>query len=388
MVRPNEAPCLLKRSLSPNSAKKMKMNVVKSRPFLFASILVGLVLSACSAQSSDGSSTKQPAEPVVQVETIEATYRSNPQTLKLIGTSRAQSTAIITPETEGRTQNVRIQSGQYVSAGEVVLELERSEELLAVEAAQIAVEQAQQLLDRYAQLAGAGSVSALQQDEAENTHKAAKVTLSQAKLALAERAVRAPFSGHVGIVDINVGTRIGPSSEIATLDDRSTLFIDFNVPEEQFGTVTLSDEISVSPFPEPDTSYTATVSAIDSGIDAASRTFSVRLTLDNSEDHLRPGMSFLVSLPIEARAFPTVPEAAIFWSSRGAYVWRVVDGYAERTPVNIIARDDGLAFVDGELPQGAYVVSQGVQKVRHGDAITGTERSASTPASNVGGAAQ
>ena len=105
---------------------------------------------------------------------------------------------------------------------------------------------------------------------------------------------------------------------------------------------------------------------IGTRIDATSRTFPVRAEVANENDTLRPGMSFRIALAIEGASYARVPEVAVQWGATGAYLWRAVDGEAERVPVSIVQRLEGEILVDGPLTASDTIVVEGVQRVREG----------------------
>lgn len=276
---------------------------------------------------------------------------------------------MIYPETGGVVTEVPFTTGSHVEAGDVLLRLEDREERLAVELARVAVQEAEQLLARYRRIENTGAVSASQIDEARTTLDAARIELQQAQIALDERTVRAPFAGHVGLTDIDPGSRITASTPIAQLDDRSVLFVDFSPAEQVFGRLREGDTVTATPFADPDLAVQAEVVAVDSRIDPTRRTFTVRARIDNSDDILRPGMSFRVAFTIEGQAYPRLPEAAIIWGGSGSYVWGVDGDTAFRIPVEIVSRAEGHVLARADIPAGTRIITEGVQKVREGSRI-------------------
>ncbi|MBT8115660.1 MAG: efflux RND transporter periplasmic adaptor subunit, partial [Arenicella sp.] len=153
------------------------------------------------------------------------------------------------------------------------------------------------------------------------------------------------------------------------LDDRSILFVDFQAPEEVYGVIEVGAAIDIAPFADAGTIYQAKVRKIDSRIDQASRSFTVRAEIDNAADRLRPGMSFKIDFQLPGRAYPVVPEAAIIWGGDGAYIWLVENGVAKRLSVTIVGRQDGQVLVRAPINEGSIVIAEGVQKVREGTAV-------------------
>lgn len=348
---------------------------------VFLGMSLTLLLAACG-ENSTGSETPASPQTEASVEIIPHTvvYQDDIVTVEAIGTARAEKFAVIRANTGGEVTRVNFKAGDRVGKGDVLLTLESDEERLAANRAEVALKNSQQLIDRYERIDVPGAISDSQIDEAKTAVEAAQIDLELADVALARRIVRAPFSGTVGLTDIDAGARITPETEITRLDDRSTLFVDFQAPEQVYSRIAPGDIISMEPFSDQGRTYEATVVTIDSRIDQVSRSFTVRAAIDNVDDTLRPGMSFRIGFDIPGQAYPVVPEAAIIWGGDGAYVWAVENGLTTRVSVTIVDRQDGNVLVRAPIPEGSIIVSEGVQKVREGTPVDLTRINPTTSA--------
>ena len=332
-----------------------------------------LVMAACQGEQS--ASDQPRAERAVKIVSYSVTYRTETTRVEAVGTARARSSATIYPETAGEVTQVNFEAGDYVTKGDVLVQLEARAERLDVEEAEVALRDAQRTIDRYNRASTPGVIAGNEMDRAQAAYDTAKVQLDIARDALARRTVKAPFSGHVGLTDINPGARITTSTVITRLDARDILFVDFPVPEQTFGRIQTGDIFEVEPFSDPSQTYEAEVLTVDSAIDATTRAYTVRAAIDNSNDRLRPGMSFRIGFDLPGQRYPTVPEESIVWGGDGAFLWKVEDGRADRVPVTIVSRDAGMVLVKAELPEGTWIVEQGVQKVRQGTPVETPGRS-------------
>jgi RND family efflux transporter MFP subunit len=297
---------------------------------------------------------------------FEIEMAENTREIQAVGTARARAAATVSAETSGIVEEVLFESGQFVEKGQPLLRLEADEERLAVKLSEVSVKTAEQLLARYRRIEDTGAVSASAIDDAITQLEAARINLEQAELALARRTVEAPFEGFIGLTDIDPGARIAQSAAIAALDDRRVLYIDFTVPEDVFGQLAVGETVTAAPFSEGAGPRQAEIVLLDSRIDPMSRAFRVRAAIDNTDDSLRPGMSFEVRFDVPGGRYPLVPEAAIVWGSDGSYLWAVRGGKAAEVPVRIVSRRDGRVLVEGPLESGDLIVAEGVQKVREG----------------------
>ncbi|QIQ87977.1 efflux RND transporter periplasmic adaptor subunit [Erythrobacter sp.] len=322
-----------------------------------------LLLAACSAENDmrPDRSVAVIAEPVG--------FLPEEAVVEAIGTARAAQTAELYPEAAGEVVAVRFAPGDYVRAGAPLVELEARAERLALKLAEVRVEEAEQLLARYRRIEDTGALSESQIEAGETALAAARIERDQAADALAERTVRAPFSGHIGFTEVDVGDRITPTTLIAQLDRRDRLFVEFNAPEAVFQRLGEGTSVELVPFSEPERTITAPIRARDTAIQQDQRSYRLRAVIANEGDRYRPGMSFTVRYTDRGRMRAAVPEAAVVWGGEGSSVFAVRDGKAVRVPVTIAARRDGLALVDAELEEGALVIAEGVQKVREGQAV-------------------
>ena len=347
-----------------------------------AGVLAPLLLVACQGEEASQQAQQTRAERAVQIVPHQVDYVTETTRVEAVGTARARSSATIYPETAGEVVNVNFEAGDYVEKGEVLLQLEARAERLAVEEASVALQDAQRTIDRYNRASTPGVIAGNEMDRAETAYETAAVQLDIAEDALARRTVRAPFAGYVGLTDIDPGARIGPDTQITRLDARQTLFVDFPVPEQTFGRIEAGDIFEVEPFSNPDQAYDAEVLTVDSSINATTRAYTVRAAIDNSEDQLRPGMSFRIGFNLPGRNYPSVPEESILWGGDGAFLWAVENGRTTRVPVTIVSRDDGMVLVKADIPEGSWVVEEGVQKVREGTPVETPGRSQSIAGPN------
>ena len=330
---------------------------------LIFGVVAAILLASCSSGEED---TAKEAIPV-----IAENLRFLPEqvVVEAIGTARAVTSAQIFAESAGRVTRVLFSAGDYVRKGQPLVEIDARQERLAVEAARVDVREAEQLLGRYRRIEDTGAISESQIEAGETSLASAQVALRQAQAELADRTVRAPFSGHIGLTDVDPGDRVGDSTAIAQIDQRSRLYIDFPAPEEIFATLRPGRVVQAAAFSEPDRRIDAEIATVDSNVARDGRSFTARAVIPNTNDRYRPGMSFRVEFSRNDQNRPAVPEEAIVWGSEGSHLFVVRDGKAKQVPVAITSRREGMALVDGPLKRGDRVIVKGVQKIRDGQDI-------------------
>ena len=325
-----------------------------------------IVLAACSEAPQEPQRAAARAVPVIAEPLRHEHARTR---VEAVGTSRARLSAEIYPATAGEVVAVNFEPGQFVNAGDVLLELDRREQELAVRLAELKLADAERLYERYARSADSGAVLPTTVDAARTAAGMARVELERARLALDERTIEAVFDGHVGATDVDPGDRIGPNTMITTLDDRSELLVSFDLPESFIGEFKIGDPVQLETWNTSMPRVTGEIVDIGSRIDPANRSFVARARVPNSDDALRPGMSFRVGAEVVGERYAVIPETGVQWGANGAYVWLADNGEARRVPVQVIQRREGRVLVDADLAAGSIVVVEGTQSVRDGSPV-------------------
>ena len=342
------------------------------RLFFIVSFLLALV--AC------GSEQEERGERSVNVVAQKADFVEEEQVVEAIGTARAARSAELFSEVSGRVTAVRFTPGAFVRTGQPLVELDAREERLSLRLAEVRVTEAEQLLARYRRIEDTGALSESQIEAGETALAAAQIERDQARVALSLRTIRAPFSGHISFSEIDPGDSVTPQTLIAQLDQRGRLYVDFAAPETVFDRLGTGQTVDVSPFSDPDTVFKARIEAVDSAIEREQRSYTVRTVLDNARDRFRPGMSFSVRFVDTGATRPSVPEAAVVWDGDGSAVFTVREGKAERTPITISSRGEGIVLLDGDIDENTLIITEGVQKVRNGQAVAIVDPPARAPA--------
>ena len=286
--------------------------------------------------------------------------------LSAIGTGQANASVSVKPYSAGRITEILVEPGTAVEKGDVLAKLESETEQFAVDRARIALEDASARSGRLKSLRSSNAATDVQVTDAELLENTARLALREAELTLERRDIVAPISGVVGILPVEAGNYVTADTQVAIIDDRSSIVVDFWVPERYAAAIVVGAPVSATSIARPNEVLEGTVKAVDSRLDEASRTLLVEARLANLEDTLRPGMSFRVSMQFPGDRYPSVDPLAIQWGTDGAFVWVVDGGTARRVPVRIIQRNTENVLVAGALNVGDNVVTEGIHLVREG----------------------
>jgi len=289
--------------------------------------------------------------------------------VRAIGTSEALKSASLHPSVAGEVVEVAFRAGQSVKKGAALLRLDDKHQRLAVRLAEVTEKDARRQMKRLEKLIPSGAASVSRLETAQTALETARLQLDQAKANLSDRTVYAPFDGIIGLTDVRKGDRVSESTLIATLDDRSALLVEFNLPEEYTGRIKIGDSVSLKPWTWLDQDLRGFIESLGSRIDPVTRSLRVKSRLTGADESIRPGTSFQVRLDFTGPLYPRVREVAVLWSRDGASVWRVKNGRAERVFVKIVRRDKGMILVNGPLQKGDMIVVEGVQSLRPGKKV-------------------
>ncbi|TVQ92942.1 MAG: efflux RND transporter periplasmic adaptor subunit [Chromatiaceae bacterium] len=293
-----------------------------------------------------------------------------------LGTLRANESVVITAKVTESISALHFDDGHRVAAGDLLVEMTSREEHALVEEASARVAEARRQYDRIAPLAASGSASASQLDERRRDLDTARAALLALEARLADRLIKAPFAGVVGLRDVSLGTLVTPGQRITTLDDVSVMKLDFPVPSILLPSLVPGLGIEAHTRAFPRRSFEGTVSAVDSRVDPITRAVQVRALLPNSDGLLRPGMLMRVDLLRNPREGLVIPESALLHRGEAHYVLRVEtaadgsDPRAERRQVQIGTRRPGLVEITAGLVLGDRVITHGADKARPGEPVT------------------
>jgi RND family efflux transporter MFP subunit len=257
--------------------------------------------------------------------------------------------------------------GKRVRKGDILLTLHDEEQAVALARAKAQYPIAKANSQRFHDLLKQDAGSAQEAESAFNAFKTAEADLRAAEVALQRRTIIAPFDGIVGLTTVEVGDYIRIGDTIATLDDTSSIVIEFSVPQEVAGFVELGEQVSVRLASSESLPVSAEITAVDSRVNSVSRTLGVEATMANNGQRIIPGAVFNVKTTRDGVPALMVPGLAIQWDRSGAYVWSVDEqGVAKRSAVVILQRTDEQVLVQSTLLPEQAIVAEGADRVRVG----------------------
>ncbi|MEM6578890.1 MAG: efflux RND transporter periplasmic adaptor subunit [Pseudomonadota bacterium] len=307
--------------------------------------------------------------------------------IEAIGTLRAAESVEISANVTETITKIGFDDGQSVSRGQILVELEHDEETALVAEARAAVEIATREFDRAAALLDRATLSESVMQSRQRDLSFAEAQLARALAQEADRIVRAPFDGVVGLRTVSLGTTVRPGDPIVRIDDVSELNLDFAVPATRLATLAKGQSVTAVSPALPGEVFTGEIQTIDTVVDTTTRSVLVRAVIPNADGRLKPGLLMTVAVEAAPRTSVTIDEAALIPAGRQMTVYVVVDAETgarvEQREVDIGARQTGSIEILAGLAPGDRVITHGTLKVRPGSPVTPveTDRANGTPLS-------
>jgi membrane fusion protein (multidrug efflux system) len=312
----------------------------------------------------------------VVVEAAKVAVVKLPQALVAVGSLRSDETVIVRPEVAGRVTQILFKEGEPIAKGRVLLKLDDSVQQADFARAQANLTLSKTKHERSIDLRNKGFISSQALDESVNNLKVAEADAQLMAARLDKTAIRAPFSGTIGLRLISAGDYVKEGQDLVNLEAIDPLKVDFRVPELALSQVRDGQTLQITLDALPDKAYDGKVVAINPLIDANGRSIVIRAQVPNKDGKLRPGMFARVRLFTSgSKDTLVVPEESLFPIGEDKFVYKVVEGKATRQKIEIGQRREGkVEVVNGLVPEDV-VVTAGVIKLRDGVPV----RLANTP---------
>ena len=286
--------------------------------------------------------------------------------IEALGTAQANESVTITAKVTDTVRRVNFTDGDFAQAGAVLVELTNQEEEASLAEARANLDDAENQLRRQQDIHDRGLGSASDFDLARSRQAAQQARLNTVVARLKDRVITAPFSGMLGFRQVSPGTLVSANTPITSIDDISTVKLDFTVPETFLGTMNIGAKVIAQSVSYPDRKFEGIVKTVGSRVDPVTRSVTVRAHVPNADRALRPGMLLTVQVVTAEHLALVVPEGAVFQVQNRAYVYTAADQTAHQTQIEIGGRRFGIIEVLGGLKEGDIIVTEGIVKLREG----------------------
>ena len=292
--------------------------------------------------------------------------------IEALGTLRANESVALTSSVTETVTALHFDDGDRVETGQALAEMTSAEEHAQLEEARATVAEAQRQYQRIKSLQEKQTAAVSLLDQRQRELQTGRARLVAIESRLADRLLRAPFAGVIGLRNISVGTLVEPGDIIATLDDDSVMKLDFSVPAIELGLLAPNVPVVARTRTWEGRRFEGVVKSIDSRVDPVTRTIIVRALLPNPERLLRPGMLMQVELLNQQREALVIPEECLLSQGEKQFVLVVdtsADNTVEQRQVQIGTRRPGEVEIISGLSAGEQVITDGALKVRAGSKV-------------------
>ncbi len=313
----------------------------------------------------------QPAEAVTS---YVANIQEWPRAFSAVGTLTPTQGAVLRAEESGRVVSIALESGKRVAQGTLLVALDTSVEEAQLDGAKAQFSLAKLNVDRQRSLRKRNANAQSDLDDAEANYQFAKAEVARLQALIRRKQIIAPFDGVAGIRQVNVGQMVSQGDRIVAFHSLDDLYVDFSLPQDSVGHLQEGYDVQIVLQGDVRQTYQATLSGIDSEVDANTRNIQLRATLSQAYEGLRPGMFVDVSVVLPKKdSVVALPSSSVQYAPYGNSVYVIEPGEAADAPrpitntTVVLGRHFGdMVEVISGVKQGTEVVSSGTFKLRPG----------------------
>lgn len=314
--------------------------------------------------------------PPATITTLKAEMQPWQPQLSAVASLRASRGVDVTTELDGMVSAVHFNSGANVKAGDLLLELNTDADVAQLHALQASADLAAKVLERSKAQFAVEAISHTQLDTDAADLESKQALVAQQQALVSKKAIHAPFSGRLGINTVVPGQYIKAGDALVTLQALNPLYADFDVPQQELARLSTGQTVTVSTDAYPGQTFSGTVHAINSKIDATTRNIQIEAVIDNSTGRLLPGMFGDIAVDMGTKqSYVTLPQSAITYNPYGATVFLATTVAKTDKNTGLEARQvfvttgatrgDQVAVVSG-IKAGDVVVTSGQLKLTSG----------------------
>lgn len=354
---------------------------------LLTGAIVGIKALQIKAMIAAGASAPKP------VETVSATLVERDswiRSVESVGSFRAVQGADLSTETAGIVSRILFENGAEVRAGDLLVELDSEAEQATLRSAEAEADLARTVFERSKTLRASNAISQSDLDAAASQLRKLTALVEQLRATISKKQLHAPFSGRLGIREVNLGQFVQNGDKIVSLQSLDPIFVDFLLPQQLISTLATGQKILVRTDAYPDRVFEGALTAINSEVDRVTRNIRLQGTLNNPDGALRPGMFARVEIFEGGEdEILRIPLTALLRAPYGDSVFIVLEKKSEDGGSGDLvveqrfirtgrALGDFVSVTEG-LKEGDKVVTAGAFKLRNGVSVKIDNSLAPTP---------
>ncbi|MGL5006096.1 MAG: efflux RND transporter periplasmic adaptor subunit [Plesiomonas sp.] len=299
--------------------------------------------------------------------------------LPLIGNLIARQGLRLQSKVEATLTGINMQPSGQVKQGQWLIQLDDAQPKAALAEAQANAVDAERKLQELSRLAALKAISNTELESQRAAVQVAKAKVASAQSTVNNYKITAPFSGQVGLYTLTVGQLISKDTVITSLDDLAQMTLDISVPEKFLSQVSIGSKVLATTEALPKQNFTGTVVSKDVRLDENTLNGKVRVSFDNPQQQLRPGMLVRAKIMLDTQKRPVIPARALLFQGNQRYVFVIEEGKAVQRQIHVERIYDDQVEVAKGLKAGELLVVDGTVKVRNGMAVEAKLITPSTP---------
>ncbi len=352
--------------------------IISVAVMIFFIVALGAIKAFQISQAiAKGKAFKMPPDAVTSLTVKES---EQAPVLEAVGSLASPQGVMLSADLPGIITTIDFESGSMATNGQLLLRLDTRQEEAQLRTAKAKLDLARQNLDRAQDLNEKRVIAKSAYDEAKSGYDAAVASVDEIQATIDRKTIRAPFSGAIGIRQVNVGQYLKSGDPIVQLESLDPIYVNFALPQQYLGKLSIGQEVRIQADGLPDKLFTGTINAINSIVDTSTRNIQVQATIPNPGHLLRSGMFAAVqTLLPEKKHVVMIPATSIQYAPYGDSVFVIEQmkgptgadylGVREQSVTLGKTRGDQVEVLQG-LKEGEQIATSGIFKLRQGGAIT------------------
>ena len=342
---------------------------------VFGALALSALFSACGSEPEGGNQAAKPVQPAaapakpmgLPVKAVEVKVGPVVDEVTAVGSLLADESVIIRPEIDGRIVGLHFEEGQEVKRGQRLVTIDASEYTAQLAAVKAELNTEKQRYTRAQELYEQKFITKEALDVQAGAVDRLAARVQEVQVRVDKTVIRAPFSGVVGLREVSPGAYVKAGADIVILENLSSIKVDFRIPEVYLSKIGRNQPVALRVDAFPGEEFQGRVYAVQPAVEEQTRTALMRARVTNKGFKLKPGMFVRVALTMSTRKDAiTVPEEALWPQGKDNFVFKVVDGKAMLTKVELGNRRPGEVEINQGLAPGDMVVTEGQIKLRDG----------------------
>lgn len=326
--------------------------------------------SVAAVFTSDQANNGEQEKPASPVEVYQVKSEALFDSVEVLGNARANESVDVSSNVTETIREIHFRDGEYVLKGQILALMEQGEEQAQLKAAEAQLAEHERELVRIQKLLKNKAASIREAEERETLVEISRQTVEEIKARIADRTIKAPFDGVLGIRQVSVGALVSSGDLLTTIDDINSIKLDFYVPSIFLPQLKEGNPVKATVEALNNRVFEGKIDTINTRVDALTRSVLVRAVLPNPDLQLKPGLLMKIKLIRNQRTSMVVPEESIIQRQRRFYVL-VVDenNIATEREVQVGTHYPAKMEILEGIAEGEQVVVRGVHTVRSGQEV-------------------